>query len=276
MTCVIKLVGATAVRPYIVSFGPFCFYRLNTVKKEKNMPNILYKAFQAEVLDQEDSRRTLWATASLEEPDREGDVIVADGWELENYRKNPVILFAHKYDQPPVARALGIGVSQKGLRFKAQFPSRKEYPFADTIYQLYRGGYLRSFSVGFVPKLWEDRKSVSGDVRVGRLFRRQELVEISVVPIPTHPKALAEAQKKGLLGREEVRVLEDMAGPVRLDGTIASSEAEAEREALVRLEKLLKGAQDLQSQATLSQKEVVAVVERAMEESLDFRPWTTD
>lgn len=233
------------------------------------MPNTLYKAFQAEVLDQEDSRRTLWAVASMEEPDREGDVILAEGWELENYRKNPVILFAHKYDQPPVARALEIGVSQKGLRFRAQFPSRKEYPFADTIYQLYRGGYLRSFSVGFIPKLWEDRKPASGDGQGGRfapanlpqarLFRRHELVEISVVPIPTHPRALAEAQKKGLLGREEVRVLEDLAS--------VSAEAEAEREALVRLELLLKGAQDLQAQATLSREEVVTLVERAMKES---------
>lgn len=229
--------------------------------KDKNkMPTTIYKAFQSDVLNQEDSRRSLWAVASLEEPDREGDVILAAGWELENYRKNPVILFAHKYDQPPVARALEVGVSQKGLRFRAQFPSRKEYPFADTIYQLYRGGYLRSFSVGFIPKLWEDRKPASGDGQGGRLFRRHELVEISVVPIPTHPRALAEAQKKGLLGREEVRVLEDLAS--------VSAEAEAGREALVRLELLLKGAQDLQAQATLSQEEVVTLVERAMKESL--------
>ena len=47
------------------------------------MPNTLYKAFQAEVLDQEDSRRTLWAVASMEAPDREGDVILAEGWEVE-------------------------------------------------------------------------------------------------------------------------------------------------------------------------------------------------
>ncbi|HHT9155828.1 MAG TPA: hypothetical protein ACFYD5_08450, partial [Candidatus Tripitaka sp. YC43] len=48
-----------------------------------------------------------------------------------------------------------------------------------------------------------------------------------------------------------------------------SAEAEAGREALVRLELLLKGAQDLQAQATLSQEEVVTLVERAMKESLE-------
>ncbi|MBI5125196.1 MAG: HK97 family phage prohead protease, partial [Planctomycetes bacterium] len=151
------------------------------------------------------------------------------------------------------------------------------YPFADTIYQLYRGGYLRSFSVGFIPKLWEDRKSASGDGQGGRLFRRHELVEISVVPIPTHPKALAEAQKKGLLGREEVRVLEALGAEPQCYSPGApppglasvSAEAEAGREALVRLELLLKGAQDLQAQATLSQEEVVTLVERAMKESLE-------
>lgn len=239
------------------------------------MPTTLYKAFQADISatgGQEDSRRTLVAVASLEEPDREGDIILAGGWELENYRKNPVILFAHKYDQPPVARALEVGVYQGALRFRAQFPSREEYPFADTIYRLYRGGYLRSFSVGFIPKLWEDRKSTSreavsasgGQATRGRLFRRQELVEISVVPIPTHPKALVEAERKGLLGREEVRVLEDMAN--------ASVEEEAEREAIERLELLLKGAQDLRAGAVLSQEEVVSLVERAMKESLQRCP----
>jgi phage head maturation protease len=247
-------------------FGPFSFSP-SILKKERKMPNTLYKAFQAEILDQKPhDRRSLWAVASLEEPDREGDVILAEGWELENYRKNPVILFAHKYDQPPVARAVEIGVSQGRLRFKAQFPGRKEYPFADTVYQLYRGGYLRSFSVGFIPKLWEDRESrqegrfAAANPPKARLFRRQELVEISVVPIPTHPKALAEAQKKGLLGSKEVRVLEDMAH--------ASQEAEAEREALVRLELLLKEARDLKSRAILSQEEAVTAVERAMKESL--------
>jgi HK97 family phage prohead protease len=198
--------------------------------------------------------------ASLEEPDREGDVIVADGWELENYRKNPVILFAHKYDQPPVARAVEIGVYRGALRFRAQFPSRREYSFADTIYQLYRGGYLRSFSVGFVPKLWEDRKPASGENQRGRLFRRQELVEISVVPIPTHPRALVEAQRKGLLGRGEVRALEEQA--------VVTAQEEAEREALMRLELLLKGAEELRAGAVLSQEEVVSLVERVMNQSL--------
>ncbi|HHT9153384.1 MAG TPA: HK97 family phage prohead protease [Candidatus Hypogeohydataceae bacterium YC40] len=228
------------------------------------MPTTLYKAFQAEIQNKESAsggQRSLWAVASLEEPDREGDVILAGGWELENYRKNPVILFAHKYDQPPVARAVEIGISQKGLRFRAQFPSRNEYPFADTIYQLYRGGYLRSFSVGFIPKLWQDRESISGEGPGGRLFRRQELVEISVVPIPTHPKALVEAQNKGLLGREEIRILEDIS---------ASAEKEAEREAIVRLELLLKGVKDLSSQAFLSEEDLEAAVERAMKKSLTF------
>jgi hypothetical protein len=82
------------------------------------------------------------------------------------------------------------------------------------------------------------------------------LVEISVVPIPTHPKALVEAHSKGLLGGNEFRVLEDL--------SLNSSVVEEEREAILRLEFLIKGVEDLRFQAVLSDEEVVATVERAM------------
>ncbi len=224
------------------------------------MPTTLYKAFQAEVSRDVSGERTLWAVASLEEPDREGDVILADGWELENYRNNPVILFAHKYDQPPVAKAVEVAVSGKKLRFKAQFPSRREYPFADSIYRLYRGGYLRGFSVGFLPKLWGDKKSVAGEATRGRLFKRQELVEISVVPIPTQPRALMEAQRKGVVGQEEVKLFQDIAGSLE--------DLKAERETILRLETILNGIKDLGTRATISQEEAKAIVEGAIAKSL--------
>ena len=42
-------------------------------------------------------------TISTGAPDREGDVLVPEGAHLENYLRNPVVLFGHRHDALPVA-----------------------------------------------------------------------------------------------------------------------------------------------------------------------------
>ena len=44
------------------------------------------------------SKNSLTLQASIESEDRAGDVIRAEGWELDNYRLNPVILWTHRHD----------------------------------------------------------------------------------------------------------------------------------------------------------------------------------
>ena len=39
---------------------------------------------------------------STDEVDRHGDVVSADGWRLEAYRENPVLLWAHDYQHPAI------------------------------------------------------------------------------------------------------------------------------------------------------------------------------
>ena len=45
---------------------------------------------------------------STDEVDRHGDIIVADGWRLDAYRRNPVVLWAHDYRRPVVGRTLAL------------------------------------------------------------------------------------------------------------------------------------------------------------------------
>jgi hypothetical protein len=54
--------------------------------------------------------RTMRFVASDESVDRYGDIIRASGWQLENFRKNPVLLFAHDSRQPPVGQVPSIEV----------------------------------------------------------------------------------------------------------------------------------------------------------------------
>jgi HK97 family phage prohead protease len=153
--------------------------------------SLVHKVLDFAVSQADDSARTFWAVASTGDVDRQGDLIEAAGWDLANFRANPVIPWAHDYAAPPVAKALQVKAEDGRLVFQAQFPTVEEYPFADTIYKLYRGGYLRAFSVGFAPLESEVvTNTVGGRAVTGTRYLRQELYEISCVTLPANPQAL--------------------------------------------------------------------------------------
>lgn len=150
--------------------------------------------FEIKSIDEEE--RTFVAVASDASVDRHGEVIEQDGWDLTPFKGNPVVPWGHKYDEPPVAVATEIGVVDGKLMFKPKFATADEYPFADTIWKLYKGGYLRAFSVGFIPKEME-----------GDTFIKQELLEISAVTVPSNPNALVLAYKEGVIDDSERKSL---------------------------------------------------------------------
>lgn len=216
------------------------------------MADTIYKTYGVTLRSRDDFSRSFWAVASTEEADRDGDVIVASGWELDNFRKNPVVLFARRYDSPPIAKALETRIRQGKLMFKLQFASRSEYPFADTIYRLYRGGFLKSFSVGFIPKDWEELRGAAK----GRLFKRQELVEISAVPVPSNPNALAKAQKSGLINHRELKSLKECSGTTP-----------AEQAVVKRLDAILDEVGTF-SRPIITPEEVANIIEKGLEECM--------
>ena len=150
--------------------------------------------------------------ASDETLDRYQEVIVASGWRLENYQKNPVIQNAHQYGDIifTIGQALKTWVSGKDLLQTWKFASR-ENPFAKIARDLYRGGYLRAASVGFVPIRWEDGKVGRGVPAEPQAFKRryleQELLEVSAVGIPANPNALALAVKDGAVEKSDLKEL---------------------------------------------------------------------
>lgn len=148
--------------------------------------------------------RTLRFVGSDESVDRDNDVIEVVGWRLDDYLKNPVFLWAHQYDQPPVGKAVSVTIDavSKKLMFDIKFPTAEEYPFADTIYKLYRGGYLSATSVGFRGIKYKTRDD--DDVlelpewRRGKRYIEQSLLELSSVPVPSNPNALQTAKSTGI------------------------------------------------------------------------------
>jgi HK97 family phage prohead protease len=172
------------------------------------------------------SDRTLEFIGSTADVDRYGDVIEMDGWDLKNYKKNPVFLWAHDYKQPPIGKAVKVGKTDKGLLFQIKFAGPDEYAFAETIYKLYLGGYLRATSVGFQDLEREPITDKDGE-QTGWRYKRQELYELSAVPVPANPQALIMAVQKGVVNPQEVE--EIMGVPYEAD-LIQEAEMEAQEE----------------------------------------------
>jgi HK97 family phage prohead protease len=147
--------------------------------------------------------RTLEFVGSTPDVDRYGDVIETEGWELDNYLQNPVFLWAHDYKQPPIGKAVQVEKTPRGLVFRIRFAEPEVYPFADTIFKLYLGGYLKATSVGFRDLEREPLTDKEGK-QTGWRYKRQELYELSAVPVPANPNALMMAVQKGVVNPREV------------------------------------------------------------------------
>lgn len=130
--------------------------------------------------------------------DRAGDTINPEGWDINGFMKNPVALWAHNASEPPIGRASRVLVEDSKLMGDIEFAGADVYPFAETIYQLTRGGFISAVSVGFLPIDWKWADDEKDDRGWGIDFQRQELLEISVVPVPCNANALIEARAKGI------------------------------------------------------------------------------
>jgi HK97 family phage prohead protease len=150
----------------------------------------------SEVTEVPSSARTLRFCFSDGSVDRVGDAIDPAGWDLTEYRANPVVLWAHQAIEPPIGRGSNVSVIADRLMGNVTFADADAYEFADTIFRLAKGGFINAGSVGFLPLEWDF--SQEKDRPFGINFRRQSLLEFSVCPVPANPNALAEARAKGI------------------------------------------------------------------------------
>ena len=145
----------------------------------------------------DEEKRSITFTISTSGRDRDGDIISQDGWDLKHYLENPQVLWAHKADELPIARAANTKVINGKLMSEAIFATREEYEFADTVFRLYKGGFLNATSVGFVPT---EMELIEGENpgELGFKFLKQNLLEFSAVAIPSNPEALVVARGRGI------------------------------------------------------------------------------
>lgn len=153
---------------------------------------------------------TFRVVGTSEHLDRYQEVIKLDGWDLEHYRKNPVILFGHDHTKL-IGMATDIEVRDGMMIFTGKFAPTEEAQEKRRLYDL---GFLKATSVGFIEK-----------EREGNLITKAELLELSFVSVPANPFALSLAMEKGLSVNELVTK-----GIMFVERDAPEAEAEAEAE----------------------------------------------
>jgi Escherichia/Staphylococcus phage prohead protease len=143
--------------------------------------------------------------ASDETLDRYDEVVKASGWVLDNYLPNPVVQNCHQYGDIifTIGKALITKVEGTALVQRWQFASDVN-PMAKIAYGLYKGGYLNTSSVGFIPLEWTNGSKTDEPART---YTKQELLEVSAVGIPANPNALALALKSGAVDKTDLKEL---------------------------------------------------------------------
>ena len=143
------------------------------------------------------AKRLMWVTGSTEARDRDGDIITVKGWQLDNFLKNPVFLWAHNYSGLPIGGARKV-LRRKDpvkLDFLIHFADLKDlWTFPDVVMHLYKDLKLNATSVVFIPMEFEpiQEKDDSGSSpRRGRRYLKQELLELSGCAVPSNPEALS-------------------------------------------------------------------------------------
>jgi len=135
------------------------------------------------------------STAAL---DRDHEIMTPKGADLKHYKKNPIVLWGHDYSQPENIVGKNIEAAQ--------------------VYRLYKGGWIRAWSVGFIPLKGHkpEKKELEklglmglfGDPpKPGEVFYihdKWSLLEYSTVAVPSNPEALTLSVAKELKLSEKV------------------------------------------------------------------------
>ncbi|MCP3899104.1 MAG: HK97 family phage prohead protease [Desulfobacteraceae bacterium] len=135
-----------------------------------------------------DEELTITGLANAQTIDRVGDIIIEDAYKkggLDNYLKNPIILFNHDYGKP-IGKATEISVGASGLTITAKISKA-----AGNVYDLIKDEVIKAFSVGFSIKDAE-YDSQADVLKITDI----ELYEVSAVAVPANADSVFDVSKQ--------------------------------------------------------------------------------
>lgn len=141
--------------------------------------------------------------------DRGDEIIATDAWELDNFKRNPIILFNHGMDTlggTPVGKATEVRATDGGLYLKVKL-SNSQAPGIKMVRELVEERILKAFSVGFNPKQTD---SIEVDGKSVRRISKAELFEVSIVGVPMNQDSLFELSEKSLTTKSFHQIKSDI------------------------------------------------------------------
>lgn len=143
----------------------------------------------------EQSRTIRGVVLSDETLDAHGTIVRASGWDLERFKSNPILLWDHperKLEGSEPDDILGtvenVHVEGTALIGDLQFVPEGVNEEADKVFRLMAARALKGVSVYFRPKQYHFEQVEKREIVV---VDKQELIEVSVTPIPSNPNTLA-------------------------------------------------------------------------------------
>lgn len=178
---------------------------------------------------------SLIAFASTKDIDRDEEIIEPSAFteSLVDFRKNPVVLWAHDHGSLPIAKSLQEEITTDGLLFNPKFA---DHQFAKDVWELYKGSYLNAFSVGFIPKASEERDI---DGRKIRAHIKVELLEVSAVPVPSNRGAVALRQITGSDSLKEISEKQMVEALIKFDLEYKAKSEETQKRMDAELSRLI-------------------------------------
>lgn len=123
--------------------------------------------------------------------DRDEEIVQPKAFEetIGNFKDNPIVLFNHKaFDEPPIGTVLpdSISISEKAMEGTIQFRPKGRSKLADKVADAVEDGVLTKVSIGFKVKGIEEKQKGDRSIVV---ITKADLVELSVVSVPSNPQA---------------------------------------------------------------------------------------
>ena len=182
--------------------------------KEEDIEFIRKKnPLSAEDLTIEDDERAAIRYINTADVDRDSEIVLPSGGQVNDFKKSPTVLYAHNYQGLPIGKDIWLKLVQgKGWLAKTVYA---KHQLAVDVYNLVKEKFLNTSSIGFIPlesikpedKDWDSvGESIKSEYNINekvfnkakRIYTKWLLLEHSDVPVASNISALNIAVGKGL------------------------------------------------------------------------------